>query len=60
MKRGTREAWTPEKERVVRAAVALCKAGKGFCFRDDLMISDKRIGRRLEYACAALARRRKS
>ena len=42
------------ERRVITAAVKLCDAGGGFCFKDDLKISDQRIGRRLEYAVAAL------
>jgi hypothetical protein len=40
---------------VVRQAMLLCKAGRGFCFRDDGKISDADIGKRLERACARLA-----
>ncbi len=45
-----RQAWTPEKERVYRAAMALC-AESGFCYRDDMKISNARIAKRLEAAC---------
>ena len=47
---------TDTEKRVVRAAIALCNAGKGFCFKDDLTISDVNIGKRLERAVAAHAR----
>ena len=52
---------TRAKERaVVRAAVALCAAGNGFCFKDvefHNQISSTVIGRRLEEAVARLASR---
>ena len=47
---------------VVRAAMQLCAAGKGFCFKDiehHNQISDPAIGRRLEQACARLTAARK-
>ena len=39
--------------RVYRAAMRLCAAGRGFCFRDDLTVSHVGIARQLEKACAA-------
>jgi hypothetical protein len=50
---------TKEEKAVIRVAMALCKVGGGFCFKDDLTISNKRVGRRLEYACAALQSKRR-
>ena len=41
---------------VVRAAVALCNAGKGFCFDITGKISDTMIGRRLEHAVGRYTR----
>ena len=49
---------TKEEKAVVRAAVALCNAGRGFCFKDDSTISSTTIGKRLEYAVARLAKHR--
>ncbi len=46
------------EKRVIAAAMALCKAGKGFCYRDDRQISDMKIGQRLERACANLKKAR--
>lgn len=40
--------------RVVLAAMALCRAGRGFCYTDERKISDQKIGQRLERACAYL------
>jgi hypothetical protein len=54
-----RLAMDKRKERVVKLAMKLCAAGKGFCFKDDLTISDVNIAKRLERACAALAQRKK-
>ena len=41
---------TPIERRVIQAAVALCKAGRGFCFGDDGKISNMKIAKRLENA----------
>lgn len=49
---------TTAVKRVVAAAMALCKAGKGFCYNDERKISDPKIGQRLERACMDLKRAR--
>jgi hypothetical protein len=55
MKLLVRERKVARAERgVVNAAVALCDAGKGFCFKDSTKVSDVGIARRLERAVARL------
>ena len=49
---------TKEEKRVIEAAIALCRKGRGFCFFDG-KISDEKAGRRLEDAVAALLSKRK-
>ena len=45
---------TKAEEKVIRAAIALCKAGHGFCFKDDGKINSVKLGKRLEYAVCEL------
>lgn len=50
---------TKQERAVIEAAIALCKAGKGFCWKHGGIISSTKIGTRLEKAVAALAKARR-
>jgi hypothetical protein len=45
---------TTARDRVVMAAVALCRAGRGFIYMDSGVIFSRALAKRLEDAVAAL------